>query len=166
MSMYGFDQVDLETLKHPFAALAHTHEEWRSVFVNSLGSISRFLAAHDGFEVLAKCVNQVIANTAFKEENPRWVEGNYEPFILIEPAELEIVQALMLMQLLPRKEHPSCAREYTPLPTGDCKVHLRFLADAAADRHVQQDRTAFERISRLGPRRPQRGVRGRRAEID
>jgi hypothetical protein len=107
MSIYGVGEVDLERLKHPFAALTETPEEWHAVFDNSLQSIRMFLAAHDSFELLSRCVSQVIANAAYKEKNPRWLEGYYELFLLIEPAELELIQALALMQLSPRKSIPA-----------------------------------------------------------
>ena len=51
MTIYGVDEVDVEKLKHPFATLGDTPEEWRGIFGNSLQSIRTFLAAHDGFEV-------------------------------------------------------------------------------------------------------------------
>ncbi len=110
MTIYGVDVVDPEELKRPFATLADTPEEWRGIFGKSLHSIRGFLAVHDSFEVLAKCVSQVMASEASKKENPRWPEGDYEPFMLIEPAELEIVQALALMQLSPRKSIPASPR--------------------------------------------------------
>jgi hypothetical protein len=107
MTIYGVDEVDVEKLKHPFATLGDTPEEWRGIFGKSLQSIRTFLAAHDGFEVLAKCINQAMASAASKKENPHWAEGDYEPFMLIEPAELEIVQALVIMQVSPRKGIPA-----------------------------------------------------------
>jgi hypothetical protein len=117
MTIYGVDEVDLDKLKEPFATLAETPEEWRIVFDSSLKSIRAFLAVHDGFEVLAKCINLAMANAAAKKENPRWSEGDYEPFMLIEPAELEVVQALSLMQVSPRKAIPaSPARMHHFLP--------------------------------------------------
>ena len=69
----------------------------RGIFNGSLDAIRRFLAAHDAFEVLAKCVN--LANAAYKKENPRWAEGNCATYELIESAELEILQALALMEV-------------------------------------------------------------------
>jgi hypothetical protein len=108
MSIYGVDEV--EPLKHPLAALAETPEEWRAIFNDSLLSARKFLAAHDSFEVLARCVNQVMANSAYKKDDPRWLEGEYELFMLTEPAELELIQALALMQLSPRKSVPASPR--------------------------------------------------------
>jgi hypothetical protein len=107
MTIYGVDELDPEKLKHPFATLADTPEEWRGIFNKSLQSIRTFLAAHDGFEVVAKCINQTIANAASKAENPRWPEADYQPFMLIEPAEVEILQALALMQISARKGIPA-----------------------------------------------------------
>jgi hypothetical protein len=107
MTIYGVDEVDLEKLRHPFTGLADTSDEWHSIFSRSLQTIRTFLAVHDNFEVLAKCVNQVMAGAAAKKENPRWAEGDYEPFMLIESAELEVVQALALMQLSPRRSIPA-----------------------------------------------------------
>lgn len=107
-TIYGVDIADLDKLGHPFSSLADTPDDWRAIFNGSLGTIRNFLAAHDAFEVLAKCVNQVMANAAYKKEHPRWAtEGNYDPYELIEPAELEILQALALMQLSPRKMVPA-----------------------------------------------------------
>ena len=107
MTIYGVDVVDPEDLKQPFAGLADTPHEWRGIFGKSLRTMRAFLAAHDGFEVLAKCVNQVMASEASKKENPRWAQGHYEPFMMIEPAELEIVQALALMRASPQKSIPA-----------------------------------------------------------
>jgi hypothetical protein len=106
MTIYGVDDFNSENLKHPFAALADTPGEWRFVFERSLHSIKTFLAAHDSFEVLAKCVNQAMADSAAKKENPRWAIEDYEPFMLMEAAELEVVQALVLAQVSPRKNIP------------------------------------------------------------
>ena len=125
--MYGFDDIDLEALRLPFAALADTPAEWRVIFGQSLQSIRTFLAVHDGFEVLAKCTNQVRATAAFKEENPRWPVGNYEPFMLMEPAELEVVQALALMQVSPRKSIPASPRNMARLLAEIPKCAYAFL---------------------------------------
>ena len=107
MTIYGVDQVDAEELRHPFAGLAETPEQWRCIFNESLQSIRAFLAAHDNLEIVAKCVHQAMVGATKKKENPRWAEGEYEPWMLIEPAELEVVQALALMQLSPRKQIPA-----------------------------------------------------------
>ena len=98
-SIYGVDEADLEKLQHPFATLADTPEQWRSIFDRSLGFIRSFLTVRDSASVIAKCVNQAMASAAARKEDPRWMEGSYEPFMLIEPAELEFVQALALMQV-------------------------------------------------------------------
>ena len=110
MTIYGVDVLGPEGLRHPFADLANSPEEWRVIFTKSLQSIRTFLAIHDNFEVLAKCVNQVMAQAASKKENPRWAQGDYQPFMLTEPAELEVVQALALMQTSPRKGIPPSPR--------------------------------------------------------
>ena len=107
-TIYGVDVIDPDKLTHPFSELAHTPDGWRVIFNGSLDAITRFLAAHDPFEVLAKCVHQVMVNAAYREDNPRWgAEGRYEPYELIEPAELEILQSLALAQLPPRKMVPA-----------------------------------------------------------
>jgi hypothetical protein len=126
MTIYGVDEVDLEKLKHPFAALADTPEEWRAIIGKSLGFIRMFLAEHDAFEVLAKCINQVMADAASKKENPRWVEDGYEPYELIEPAELEVIQALALMQVSPRKGIPASPRSVYRLLTEIPKCTYAF----------------------------------------
>jgi hypothetical protein len=110
MSIYGVDEIEPDKLRHPFAALADTPEEWRVVFDTSIQFIRAFLAAHDNFEILAKCINQTILNAASKEENPRWAVEEYESFMLIESAELEIAQALALMQISPRRSIPASPR--------------------------------------------------------
>ena len=51
-----------------------------------------------------------MASAASKKKNPRWAEGNYEPYEMIEPAELEVLQALALMQLSPRRSIPASPR--------------------------------------------------------
>lgn len=107
MTIYVVDEADLSKLEHPFAALADKPEEWRVIFGKSLQTIRVFLAAHDGVEVLAKCVHQAMVGAASRKENPRWVLNKYEPFELIEPAELEVVQALSLMQVSSRKSIPA-----------------------------------------------------------
>ena len=110
MTIYGVDVLGPDGLRHPFTELADSPQEWRVIFTKSLHNIRTFLAIHDNFEALSKCVNQVMAQAASKKENPRWVEGNYEPFMLTEPAELEVLQALALMQTSPRKGVPPSPR--------------------------------------------------------
>lgn len=107
MVIDGVDEARLDDLKHPFSELADTPEEWRAIFNNSLRSIRTFLAGHDGVEILAKCVQQAMAGLASRKENPRWVLEKYEPFELIEPAELEVIQSLFLMQTSPRRSVPA-----------------------------------------------------------
>lgn len=109
MRISGVDEIDPEILtqRHPFSGLADTPEEWRSLFSKSVDSIRTFLAVHDGIEVLAKCVNQTLASAEYKKRNPRWVLESYQPYELVEPAELEVLQALSLMQILPRKSIPA-----------------------------------------------------------
>jgi hypothetical protein len=107
MTIYGVDAVDPEHVRHPFEALANTPQEWRFVFDRSFDTIKTFLAAHDGAEVLAKCINQAMASAAAKRDDPRWLLEEYEPFMLVESAELEIVQAVALMQVTRRKNVPA-----------------------------------------------------------
>ena len=107
MTIYGFGEVDLEELRHPFAGLAKTPEEWRRVFSKSLQSVRIFLAIHDSLEVIAKCVNQARANATFQNDNPGWLKEKYDLSMLIGPAELKVLQALALMQVSSRKRIPA-----------------------------------------------------------
>jgi hypothetical protein len=129
MTIDGVDVIDPDKLRHPFAGLADTPDEWRGIFGKSLNSIRAFLAMHDGLEVLAKCTNQVMASAAYKKENPHWPVGTYEPYELIEPAELEIIQGLVLMQVSPQ-EYSCFACQHVPILVRSPEMRLRVLADA------------------------------------
>ena len=107
--MHGVDVIEPELLEthHPFADLADTPDEWRSVFNKSIQDIRKFLAIHDSFAVVAKCTNQAMVAEAWRKENPRWFLEKYQPYQLIEPADLEILQALALMQTSSPKAVPA-----------------------------------------------------------
>jgi len=109
MVMHGVDVIDPEILEihHPFAALADTPDGWRSIFNTSIQNVRKFLQIHDGFAIIAKCTNQAMAVEAWRKENPRWFLEKHEPYELIEPADLEIMQALALMQTSPPKAVPA-----------------------------------------------------------
>jgi hypothetical protein len=99
MAIYGVDIVDHEELKHPFSDLADSPEEWRTIFAEALRRIESFLGRHDPFEVLAKTSTQLRANVAAKNE--KMLTGDMTGVvnqILTEHAEVEILQALALMQ--------------------------------------------------------------------
>lgn len=108
MSIYGVGTVDLEQLEHPFEGIASTAEDWRVVFEESMQSISRFLAAHDPIEILAKTSCQLLINTAAKKE--QIAAGNIVNSIkeiLTEQAEVEVLQALVLWQSSSTKMVPA-----------------------------------------------------------
>lgn len=109
MAMYGVDVIEPEILdtQHPFAELADTPDEWRSIFNKSVQDVRKFLAIHDGLAVIAKCTNQAMVIEASRKENPRWFLDQYQPYELIEPADIEILQALALMQVSPSKAVPA-----------------------------------------------------------
>jgi hypothetical protein len=106
-SIHGADEVDLGSLKHPFADLAETPEEWRAVFSHALQFVRDFLATHDAFEVLSRSVYQVSNILAARQENPRWPLEPMKPWEIMEPSELEVLQALALKQTSPRKKIPA-----------------------------------------------------------
>jgi hypothetical protein len=108
MEIYGVDIVDQEKLRHPLSDLADSPEGWRAVFEEALHSITKFLAARDPFEILAKTSSQLRANVAAKKERllAADVSGAVNQ-ILTEAVEVEILQALALMQTSNPKRVPA-----------------------------------------------------------
>lgn len=99
MGIYGVNTITFEGLEHPFGKLADSPEGWRRVFEESIGSIRGFLAARDPWAILARTSTQLLANVAAKREQVR--AGNLSGavnHVLTEPVDVEILQALALMQ--------------------------------------------------------------------
>src|SRR5437667_9877418 len=99
MSIYGLQTVSSDSLEHPFESLANSPDQWRAIFQETVSSISRFLAAHDPIEVLSKTSTQQLMNSyARKEQIAAGDIVNSAMQMLSEQAEVEILQALVLMQ--------------------------------------------------------------------
>lgn len=153
--IHGVEEVDPGTLSHPFMNLAETADEWRVIFDQSIRFVRGFLAAHDSFEVLSRSVYQVIMGSAARRGNPRWPLEPKEPWELIEPSELEVLQALALMQTCARKRVPSSPRHILNFLSEFPKCGYSFYGmqprrypdDPERDRLIARIRgyTAFER---------------------
>ena len=137
--IYGADTIDLRTLDHPLVGLANTPQGWRAVFERSLDFMRMFLRTHDPFEILAKTSCQVLSNLALKEKYLS--KGDVKSAVILAPselAEIEVLQALALMQTVPRKRIPAAPsnmeRFFNELP----KLPFAF-AEMHQTRHPPED---------------------------
>jgi hypothetical protein len=120
--IYGVASIDPETIRdHPAIALAKSPEDWHQIFNQAVQFVTKFLAVHDPFEIVAKTSCQVLVTLRRKKEYIS--QGDVKAAVGLSPSELaevELVHALALMQTTPRKRIPaapsSMERFFTELP--------------------------------------------------
>jgi hypothetical protein len=120
--IYGVASIDPRTLRdHPANALAKIPEDWHHIFNQAVQFVTKFLAAHDPFEIVAKTSCQVLATLHVKKEYIS--RGDVKTAVSLSPSELaevELVHTLALMQTAPRKRIPAAPsnmeRFFTELP--------------------------------------------------
>jgi hypothetical protein len=150
MGIYGVRTLELEQLEHPFENLADSPEEWRAIFEATLQSISRFLASHDPFEILAKASSQLLANSFAKKE--QIAVGNIVGAvkeILTEQAEVEILQALVLRQLSAAKLVPAAPSNLERFFSSLTKAPMAFVRMQAEQHPDDPEREHVLRSARL-----------------
>jgi hypothetical protein len=79
---------------HPSVALAKNPKEWRLIFQQAIQFLTKFLAAHDPFEIAAKTSCQVLVALHAKKEYIS--QGNVKAAVGLSPselAEIELVHA-------------------------------------------------------------------------
>ena len=138
--IYGVETLKPGDFKHPFAHLADTPDGWRAIFNDSLAAMRNFLMTHDACEVIAKCVNQVMQGASHRKKNPRWALEARHPYEWMEAAELEILQALLLMTPGPGRRVPASPRNMERFFSHLTKSTYAFpLMHAPADLDAERD---------------------------
>jgi hypothetical protein len=113
---------------HPSIALANNAKDWREIYDGAVRSVTKFLAIHDPFEIVANTSCQVLLALGTKKEHIS--QGDVKAAVAVSPselAEIELVHALALMQTARRKRTPAAPsnmeRFFTELP----KIFYGFL---------------------------------------
>jgi hypothetical protein len=95
----GAASLELEEIQHPLLGLAKTPAEWSPLFNDSLSVIKNFVSVRDGLEIVARS-SSWWQDAAFKRREAI-LSGTFqklELYEVIESAEIEVLQALTLMQ--------------------------------------------------------------------
>lgn len=100
----GYDTLDFSGVENAFTDAAKTSEEWAAVHSHSLEMLTAFIGARDSSAILSRTAMQhmVDINIAFSESRAR-----------VEQADVEVLQALILMAPDVRKFVPTSPRNFT-----------------------------------------------------
>lgn len=90
-------------MRHPLASLANSPKEWKIIFEETLARLCQFMAAREPFEVLARTASLRL-----------WGDQPNSPAVPtgIEQADVEVLQAIALMQSSPIKHVPTSPRNF------------------------------------------------------
>jgi hypothetical protein len=86
--IYGVVTIDPDTIRgHPSITLANNPEAWRKIFDQAVQFVTKFLAVHDPFEIVARTSCQVLFTLGTKQEYIS--QGNVKAAVNLSPSELE-----------------------------------------------------------------------------
>src|SRR5258708_34853665 len=131
--IHGFGIVDSSTMRHPLASLANSPKEWETIFEKTLARLNQFMAAREPFEVLARTASLRLWGD--QPNSPAASTG-------IEQADVEVLQALALMQGSPIKRVPTSPRNFERI-WPELSKHVFAFAKMQPSRHQSDPSMQF-----------------------